>query len=225
MESAGDKTIELPPFEHAVASGLKKRFRFAGWSIPTGTVALLSGPNGAGKTTFLHRLKRELSHPCGTTRVFLLPQQFHDIVFPFKRVWWNISLPLVITRGLGRRDSRERAQKALDELNIEIDINRYPGSLSGGETHLMLIARMFLSDARLLLLDEPTAGLDSDRLLAFWKALTRVTTGSRAAILATHELVSGRPRLRSGPQSNQLSFSGIDGRSMSLSLSSGEISQ
>lgn len=140
-------------------------------SLEAGSFVALLGRSGSGKSTLL-RLLAGLDQPTqGTARV---PPE-RAVVFqeprlvPWKRVWRNVTL------GLRGGAQRERALKALEEVNLPHRTNAWPLTLSGGEAQRVALARALVREPKLLLLDEPFAALDAltrlkmhELVLALW---------------------------------------------------------
>lgn len=172
--------------------------------VPVGAFAAVIGPNGAGKSTLLRLL-------LGIER----PQRGHLTVFgepagrvshPIGYVPQGISLPrgfplsvgdLVLMGrysiiGLGRLPSRkdyERVEEALEQVGMLPMVRRRFEDLSGGQQQRVLIARALVGDPCLLLLDEPTAGLDPAARAAFYTLVCDLQRARGLTLLcASHDL-------------------------------------
>ena len=171
-----------------------------------GSVLALLGENGAGKSTLVKILAGDYTADAGeftidgerlghltpiTTRaagVRMIHQEFQDA--PALTVAENISLGrLPSKRGVVQwREVRRRAERVLDQMGVHLDPDAPVASLRIGERQIVEIARALSDEARLLILDEPTAALSQqevDRLFAF---LGRLRTQGAAIIYITHRL-------------------------------------
>lgn len=165
-----------------VAEGLRKRYKqrevvrdFA-LTLDAGEVVGLLGPNGAGKTTCFymivglvpadsgrivldgHDITAEPMHQRARRGVGYLPQE--PSVFRKLSVADNISLVLELRGDLDRAGRRKELDSLLDELQITHVADQIGASLSGGERRRVEIARALAARPRLILLDEPFAGVD-----------------------------------------------------------------
>lgn len=163
---------------------------FPGFEVPTGNFVLMTGENGSGKTTFLNHLRENpnLIHLDGQgVSCFYLEQFFDNLIFPYKPVWWNVSLPTIISEKICDKEAIEIAAKQLDTFELDIDLNKYPALLSGGEKHLILVARFAVGRHNVLLLDEPTTTVDKKREVIFWNMLYQlINKQKKNIIIASH---------------------------------------
>jgi len=166
----------------------------------------LIGPNGGGKSTLLKVMLGLIKPDRGEIRVFgLAPEaaRGHVGYMPQKTVF-DQSFPVKVldvvlmgryTRtGLFRRygqDDRRAARHALEAVGMEDRAEREIGALSGGEQQRVFVARSLVSDPELLLLDEPTAGVDSAQQTEFYDLLCRLNHDLRIAIvLVSHDVTA-----------------------------------
>jgi len=169
------------------------------------------GPNGAGKTTLLKNICRIWEPQAGT--VFINGKDYRDM--PRKDLSkhitmvpqnTNISFPIsvyeIVAMGrnphmgrfqsLGRKD-REIIAKALKMSQIDALKDRSINELSGGEFQLSIIARALATEARLLLLDEPTSDLDIKHALDIMELLCELKDGGKTILVNIHDLnIAGR---------------------------------
>ncbi len=167
-------------------------------SFGSGIVGLL-GPNGAGKTTMM-RMLATLTEPTDGTALVdgldiryqkadvrrilgYLPQEFG--LYPSLSVWECLDY-LGILAGLSRaRDRKERMERTLDRVNLTELRHRKVGALSGGMKRRLGIAQAILHEPRLLIFDEPTAGLDPEERIRIRNLLAELA-GDRLILLSTH---------------------------------------
>ncbi|MCB1435536.1 MAG: ABC transporter ATP-binding protein [Rhodobiaceae bacterium] len=173
-----------------------------------GEVIGLLGPSGSGKTTLLNvigcivepssgwmRLDGEtvydekwLRHDLRALRLekigFIF--QFHNLL-PFLDSTDNVAIVLDMAR-VERGAARARAVELLDYLEVGNRRNAFPASLSGGEAQRVAIARALANRPRIILADEPTAALDSQRAGIVMDLLRKVARDQDAAVIAvTHD--------------------------------------
>lgn len=173
-----------------------------------GEVVGLLGPSGSGKSTLLNligcivepsegimRLDGEevwngrwLRHDLRRLRLekigFIF--QFHNLL-PFLNAWENVAIVRTLL-GDDKATARRRAFELLDYLKMSHRRESTPASLSGGEAQRVAIARALANDSRIILADEPTAALDSERALAVIELLRTAARERNAAVLVvTHD--------------------------------------
>jgi zinc/manganese transport system ATP-binding protein len=170
--------------------------------LPAGSLSAVIGSNGCGKSSLLKviaGLQRPLrgSVQLGAARLggvaYLVQQQALDRQFP-------ISLQNLVSAGfwrspLSRRDRQVRLQRVLDDWRL-LELQRQPlQALSGGELQRALLARLSLTEARVLLLDEPEAALDEQGQALLWQHIRRWQAEGRTQLLVSHNLASLSQRL------------------------------
>ena len=169
--------------------------------VESGDFYALLGPNGAGKTTAIGIVTSLVNKSSGDVRVFghsidtdlaaakscigLVPQELNMNLF-------DSVLNTVINQagyyGIERRQAMERAEKYLTELRLwdrRLEVSR---NLSGGMKRRLMIARALLHEPKLLILDEPTAGVDIEIRRSMWDFLRRINESGTTIILTTHYL-------------------------------------
>ena len=168
-----------------------------------GTVIGLRGPSGSGKSTLLNvigcilepnsgsmRLNGELVYDGKWLRADLRSLRLEKIGFifqshnllPFLNAWENIAVARILA-GASPAQARSRALELLTYLGIERRAEAMPGELSGGEAQRVAIARALANDPRIILADEPTAALDSQRAGTVMDMLRKVATEHRTALI------------------------------------------
>jgi branched-chain amino acid transport system ATP-binding protein len=187
-------------------SGLQKRF---GGVLALDDVTLelaerelhaVIGPNGAGKTTLIHLLSGALEPSAGTIlldgrditglsmhrRVRLGLARSYQItsLFPNFTVLENLALAV---QGASGRDDRERAHAQLDAIGLGKRADQLAGTLAHGERRQLELGLALATDARILLLDEPMAGMgpaEAARILSLIETLK----GQRSILLVEHDM-------------------------------------
>jgi ABC-2 type transport system ATP-binding protein len=163
-------------------------------SIGTGEVVALLGPNGAGKSTTIDMLLGLLTPTTGTVSVFGL-----DPVAAVRtgRVGALLQsgglLPdLTVTEIVELTAALYRRRKATAEVLVRAGAaefaKRRVGTLSGGQQQRVRFAMSLVADPELIVLDEPTTGLDVEARRAFWAAMRQETERGRTVLFATHYL-------------------------------------
>jgi ABC-type multidrug transport system ATPase subunit len=167
-------------------------------SVPGGTMVAIVGPNGAGKTTLMSILATITRPTSGTIRwngtdlasdpnairsvLGYLPQDFG--VYPNLNAVEFLEY-LAAVKGLDSAAARRRIDELLNLVNLT-DVRKRPlGGYSGGMRQRIGIAQALLNDPKLLIVDEPTAGLDPEERVRFRNLLSDLS-GDRVVILSTH---------------------------------------
>ncbi len=170
--------------------------------IETGSFFALLGPNGSGKSTTLGIISSLVQKTAGTVKIFnydidkqlsqakhclgIVPQEFN---FPIFETLMDILMNQAGYFGVKRNIATKRAEEYLDLLGLLHKKNAKAGSLSGGMKRRLMIARAMMHSPRILILDEPTAGLDIEVRHQIWKFLKMLNeTRNVTIILTTHYL-------------------------------------
>jgi len=176
-------------------------------AIKPGTLAGLLGPNGSGKTTLLRCLARLLRPSAGSVRLGGR-DLFRDMrereaakLIAFVPQEETLAFPLTVREvaGLGRtpwlgrfgwsgHEDEEAVERALAEMDMLGVADRPFDAISGGERKRAIIARALAQEARVLLLDEPTAHLDVAHALSLFSLLRRLARKGRTIAVASHEM-------------------------------------
>jgi ABC-2 type transport system ATP-binding protein len=169
--------------------------------VEEGDFFALLGPNGAGKTTLIGIVTSLVNKSSGTAVVF-----GHDIdreleraktcigVVPQEMNFNQFETPLTIVvnqagfYGIPRSEARPRAEKYLKQLSLWDKRNTIARALSGGMKRRLLIARALMHEPKLLILDEPTAGVDIEIRRSMWEFLREINESGTTIILTTHYL-------------------------------------
>ena len=143
------------------------------FNVKEGEIVGLLGPNGAGKTTTIHMILSLLAPSKGKVKIFGKDLQKHreeilarmNFVAPYAEPPYNLTVyeNLVIFSLLYHvKDYKKKIEAMLDEFRLKDFRKKMTGELSSGEHTRLALAKAFLNDPKLLILDEPTASLDPD---------------------------------------------------------------
>ena len=169
--------------------------------VAEGDFFALLGPNGAGKSTTIGILSSLVNKSSGTVNVFghdldrepsalkrclgVVPQEFN--FNQFEKVF-DILVAQAGYYGIPARLAGERAEQYLTQLGLWDKRNDASRNLSGGMKRRLMIARALVHQPRLLILDEPTAGVDIELRRSMWSFLTGLNQQGITIILTTHYL-------------------------------------
>ena len=167
-------------------------------TVRPGEVVVLIGPSGCGKSTLLDLVAGVSAPTAGgllcdgapvrglNKRVTYMTQR--DTLLPWRTALDNAALPLEI-RGVGRAERHRRAREALAATGLSDAEKRRPHQLSGGMRSRLALARVLLSDANIVLMDEPFAALDALRRVRLQQLLLEIRRESQQTLLyVTHDL-------------------------------------
>src|SRR5580658_6399240 len=169
--------------------------------VDEGDFFALLGPNGAGKTTAIGIVTSLVNKTSGVVEVFghdidreleaakscigLVPQEINFNQF-------ESCLTIVVNQagfyGIPRPLAKQRAEKYLNQLQLWDRRNSIARALSGGMKRRLMIARALMHEPRLLILDEPTAGVDIEIRRSMWDFLREINARGTTIILTTHYL-------------------------------------
>ncbi|MEM3660233.1 MAG: ABC transporter ATP-binding protein [Thermoproteota archaeon] len=182
-----------------IYSKSKKALNSVNLKVPKGRIFCLIGRNGAGKTTFLRIVGTQLGPTSGRAVVL-----GHDVVtepdkirprisvVPQEAKVWNFLTPwdyvyyYARLRGISAGEARETCVEALKKLDLYEDRNKLCLQLSGGMKQRVLVSMAIVSGAELLLLDEPSIGLDPISRRQLWSYIRRIVKAGHTIVLTTH---------------------------------------
>ncbi|WP_127959022.1 ABC transporter ATP-binding protein [Serratia microhaemolytica] len=170
-------------------------------NVETGDFYALLGPNGAGKSTTIGIISSLVNKTSGKVKVFghdidhdlvnakrqlgLVPQEFNFNQF-------ETVLQILINQagyyGVERKQAHQQAEKYLTKLDLWGKRNERARMLSGGMKRRLMIARALMHQPKLLILDEPTAGVDIELRRSMWSFLQQLNAEGTTIILTTHYL-------------------------------------
>jgi len=170
-------------------------------NVEEGDFFALLGPNGAGKSTLIGIISSLVNASSGEVKVFdtsvqqqrskamsfigLVPQELNFNQF-------EKPLEIIVNQagyyGIGRKVAMERAEKYLRQLQLWDKHDKTSRMLSGGMKRRLMIARAMVNEPRLLILDEPTAGVDIEIRRSMWEFIREINESGTTVILTTHYL-------------------------------------
>ena len=169
--------------------------------VKKGDFFALLGPNGAGKSTAIGIITSLVNKSSGTVKIFdhdleqelekaksyigLVPQEFNFNQF-------EPTIEIVVNQagfyGINRKVAYQRAEKYLKQLSLWDKRHTVGRELSGGMKRRLMIARALVHEPSILILDEPTAGVDIEIRRSMWKFLKEINEQGTTIILTTHYL-------------------------------------
>jgi len=170
-------------------------------NVQEGDFFALLGPNGAGKSTLIGIISSLVNASSGEVSVFgtsvqqqrstamsyigLVPQELNFNQF-------ERPLEIIVNQagyyGIGRKVAHQRAEKYLRQLQLWDKHDKPSRMLSGGMKRRLMIARAMVNEPRLLILDEPTAGVDIEIRRSMWEFIREINESGTTVILTTHYL-------------------------------------
>ena len=170
-------------------------------TVEEGDFFALLGPNGAGKSTTIGIIASLINKTAGTVKIFghsidnelesakscigIVPQELNFSIF--EKV-----IDVIVYQagyyGVPRRLAKQRAERYLKKLDLWDKRNQISMRLSGGMKRRLMIARALVHQPRLLILDEPTAGVDIEIRRSMWEFLRSINQQGITIILTTHYL-------------------------------------
>src|SRR5579875_1423491 len=197
---AAEPALEVIGLRKTYSSGVQA-LKGVSLKVAQGDFFALLGPNGAGKSTLIGILSSLVNPTTGDARVFglsihvdrggvmrqigLVPQEinFNQFETPF-----DICVNVAGFYGIPRSIAKGRAEKYLQELRIWDKAFQPTRMMSGGMKRRLMIARAMMNEPRLLILDEPTAGVDIEIRRSMWQFITGINRAGTTVILTTHYL-------------------------------------
>jgi ABC-2 type transport system ATP-binding protein len=193
-----DSAISIRDLEKTYAGG-KRALDKVSLEIPRGSIFGLLGPNGAGKSTLINILAGLVRKSGGTANIWgfdidehprnakasigIVPQEilFDSFFTPFET--------LELQAGLyGVPKARRRTMELLRAVRLDDKAHAYSRTLSGGMKRRLLIAKALVHTPPVLVLDEPTAGVDIELRAQLWEYVRELHAGGTTVVLTTHYL-------------------------------------
>ncbi|TVR57492.1 MAG: ABC transporter ATP-binding protein [Spirochaetaceae bacterium] len=179
-------------------------------SIKRGEFVTIMGPSGSGKSTLLHilgildtpssgsyRLEEYDITTLSDTALSRIRNKHFGFVFqsfnlfPEFNALENVEMPLLYA-GAGKAARRDRARQLLDEMGLGERMFHYPNMLSGGEQQRVAIARALANNPTLILADEPTGNLPSDKGEEIMQILEELNRNDVTIVMVTHDPELGK---------------------------------
>lgn len=190
--------LNVQKLEKTYATGTKA-LRGIDLDIPEGSFFGLLGPNGAGKSTLIHCIMGLAMPTGGKAEVF-----GHDIVKDYRAARAQVGLApqevnldwfLTVEEtldyhggyyGMLKKDRKERIDELLEAFSLTDKRKTNSRALSGGMKRRVVLARALMHRPKMLILDEPTAGVDVELRLELWKYMQKVNKEGTTILLTTH---------------------------------------
>ncbi|MBI2994175.1 MAG: ABC transporter ATP-binding protein [Gammaproteobacteria bacterium] len=192
--------LEIRGLEKTYANGFRA-LKGIDLHVPNGDFLALLGPNGAGKSTTIGIISSLVRKSAGTVSVFgvdldqdpqkaksllgIVPQELNFSMF---ETCLDILVHQAGYYGIRRRVALERAERYLMQLGLWEKRNDQSRTLSGGLKRRLMIARALVHEPQMLILDEPTAGVDVELRRSMWSFLLDINNRGTTIVLTTHYL-------------------------------------
>ncbi|TGL56753.1 ABC transporter ATP-binding protein [Leptospira kemamanensis] len=192
--------IQLEGLQKTYKNGVKA-LHSIDLQVEAGDFFALLGPNGAGKSTTIGILSSLVNKTGGKVKIFgvdidenpnlaktylgIVPQEFNFGIFEAVE---QILINQAGFYGMPLKVAKERVQYYLEKLSLYDKRKAAAGTLSGGMKRRLMIARALIHDPKLLILDEPTAGVDIEIRRSMWDFLKELNKEGKTIILTTHYL-------------------------------------
>lgn len=192
--------LEIDQLHKAYDNGFKA-LNGISLQVERGDFFALLGPNGAGKSTTLGVVSSLINKTKGSVKVFgydldkdlskakclmgVVPQEFNFNMFEQVQ---DVVIQQAGYYGIPRDEAKRRTQQLLQQLGLWDKRHDASRNLSGGMKRRLMIARALVHQPKLLILDEPTAGVDIELRRSMWEFLTQINEQGTTIILTTHYL-------------------------------------
>ena len=200
LTTTAEKALDVTDLVKRYATGVEA-LRSVSLEVEAGEFFGLLGPNGAGKSTLIHCATGLAQPTAGEIRVF-----GHDAVKSYAaarqavglapqelNLDWFLTVEETLDYhagyfGMPKRERRERAKELLETFSLTGKRDERTRTLSGGMKRRLILARALMHRPRLLILDEPTAGVDIELRLELWHYVQRINQEGTTILLTTHYL-------------------------------------
>lgn len=194
------KALQINNLQKTYANGIQA-LKGINLEVAEGDFFALLGPNGAGKSTIIGIITSLVKKSAGSVQVFNNDLETHSVIVKsligivpqeLNFSQFECCLEIVLNQagyyGINRKLAKQRAEKYLRQLGLwekRLDSSR---TLSGGLKRRLMIARALINEPRLLILDEPTAGVDVELRRSMWSFLREINNQGTTIVLTTHYL-------------------------------------
>ena len=196
--AANAPALELDSLTKRYDDGLLALDRFD-LVVPDGEFFGLLGPNGAGKTTLISAVCNLIRVTAGEIRVFGVPHDSLEARRSIGLAEQDVNLDRFLDvretlvyhggyYGMARATAQRRATEMMDVFDLHGKAEVRAPKLSGGMRRRLLLARALMHEPRLVILDEPTAGVDFELRLELWRYIRRLHGAGTTILLTTHYL-------------------------------------
>ena len=173
----------------------KKVIRNLSFSIPSGAFLSIIGKNGSGKSTLIKCILKTLKIPNGVIYLDDIDvneiSKFSNIGYVSQKVDFNYEFPItvkeILTSCYNGKVYDQYFKNIISLLDLNKLYNENINNLSGGQLQRIFIARALLTKPKLLILDEPTVGVDVENLISLKKILEKLKENNVTIIIITHD--------------------------------------
>jgi ABC-2 type transport system ATP-binding protein len=199
-DATGPNALQIENLVKRYPTGVEA-LRGVSLQIAPGELFALLGPNGAGKSTLIHCATGLAQATSGSIQIF-----GHDAIGDYgdarqavglapqePNVDWFLTVEETLDYhagyfGMPKRERRERAKELLETFSLTEKRDERTRTLSGGMKRRLILARAMMHRPRMLILDEPTAGVDVELRLELWHYVQRINEEGTTILLTTHYL-------------------------------------
>ncbi|HWB68975.1 MAG TPA: ABC transporter ATP-binding protein [Solirubrobacterales bacterium] len=199
-EDGAAKALRIVDLEKRYPTGVEA-LRGVSLDIEPGRFFGLLGPNGAGKSTLIH-CTTGLAQPTGgqiqifghdATGDYAAARQAVGLAPQEPNIDWFLTVEETLDYhagyfGMPKRERRERTRELLEDFSLTAKREERTRTLSGGMKRRLILARAMMHRPRLLILDEPTAGVDVELRLELWHYVQKINQEGTTILLTTHYL-------------------------------------
>lgn len=198
MSTRSSKALEIIDLTKRYKTGVEA-LKGINLTVKEGDFIGLLGPNGAGKSTLIHSIMGLVMPTSGTAKIF-----GHDVVDNYQQaralaglapqepnIDWFLTVEETLDFhggyfGMRKSERKARIEELLEVFSLTDKRNSRAMMLSGGMKRRAILARALMHKPKLLILDEPTAGVDVELRLELWQYISRINKEGTTVLLTTH---------------------------------------